>query len=273
MFRFHWCPRPVAISLSVMFFAVVLASCSARESAFEPATTSATTTTTKADQPAIVKVPDADRDKVPDSSDLCPNKAEDSRWSAGTDGCPDTVDDLVAFATSDIDTFWESVFAAEGERYVSPRRVAAYTGRERTGCGASLPGNAFYCANDNSIYYDESLIEDVFKSNGDFAPVFVIAHEWGHLVQQHLGILSNPRRQNIQNELQADCFAGFYTQDAESRKLLEAGDVEEAKMMAIAAGDPAGTRRNSGDAHGTSKQRVAAFQSGYTGGLKACLAI
>lgn len=217
-------------------------------------------------------LPDADGDGVPDSQDACPSLAETGQWTTEDDGCPDTIDDLVAFAAQELDLFWQAVFDEINEDYHSPRGVLAYDRPQETACGETVPNNAFYCQADHSIYFDKSLFDASLEAIGDFAPVFILAHEWGHLVQGELGFLTMRERIGIRNELQADCLAGLFTQHAEERNLLDPGDTEEALEIAFESGDPSGAP-SSAASHGTSEQRQAAFAIGYTKSLNECLAI
>ena len=216
---------------------------------------------------------DSDNDGVPDAVDRCPGQKEDARWSQGTDGCPDGIDDLTALAATDINGFWQQEFSDQGVNYRSVQGFQGYTGVVQTGCGPSAPNNAFYCPADNSVYYDRSFLETQLQETGDYGPVFILAHEWGHSVQANLGILQDPRRFTIQNELQADCLAGVYTRSAQDRQLLEAGDLEEAIASLLNAGDPQGTPWYDPQAHGTSQQRIDAFQRGIGGGTQVCMGI
>lgn len=265
---------PGGVLVLLLLAAFALSACSPRvPESTGGETPSESTGEPKAETASVKTEPDADDDGVPDTDDLCPTELENAKWSNGDDGCVDTIDDLMNFAVGDVNQFWSAVFEEQGERYVEPESVTAYSRTIRTGCGASVPDNAFYCGVDNSIYYDADFLESLLDEFGDFSPVFVVAHEWGHLVQAQLGILDQRRRADIQNELQADCFAGAYTQSAESRGLLEEGDVDEGVATALQAGDPRGTAWYEPGAHGTAQQRMQAFQSGYSEGLEACMAI
>jgi uncharacterized protein len=85
---------------------------------------------------------------------------------------------------------------------------------------------------------------------GDFAAVTVLAHEYGHAIQLQLGLF-HTNQHPVQDELQADCFAGVYAQDAMKRNLLDASDIPEATAQSYASGDP-NFRWNS---HGTPAAR------------------
>jgi len=192
----------------------------------------------------------------------------------------------VAAAYSALVDMWSKAFTQIGERFAAPR-IARYTGGARTACGVIGPNNAQYCANANTIYYDEVFVAGMGKvaasslgTDGDMASVGIIAHEMGHAVAMQLGYRS---RDSYTNESTADCLAGAFTQQSDRDGYLEKGDVEEAFYGMSLAGDP--TPEPTGDArydamiqarlarqsHGTKDQRMANFRTGLEGGAKACL--
>jgi hypothetical protein len=120
------------------------------------------------------------------------------------------------------------------------------------------------------VYYDTNFLDGFLSSIGDMAPAFVIAHELGHHVSNLRGFV-RPVHSQKQVELQADCFAGAWTADVDSRGLLETGDLEEAVRILVVGGDSANTWFLP-NAHGTSAQRVAAATMGYQMGSSTCTA-
>jgi hypothetical protein len=150
----------------------------------------------------------------------------------------------------------------------------------------------FYCPLDQRVYVDLAFyqqLRDRFRAPGDFAQAYVIAHEVGHHVQNQLGIMQkmDAQRQRLNQtqynalsvrlELQADCFAGVWAHHADNRRLLEAGDVDEAMTAASAIGDDTIQRRSQGRivpesfTHGSSEQRMRWFKTGMqTGRISAC---
>ena len=218
----------------------------------------------------VIAAKDRDRDGVPDRLDKCPNAKEDLRWTTVADGCPDTIVDLVELGRGDIAKFWETTFANEKLPYDGPKTFQAYDTPISTGCGKAQLQNAFYCAADHSIYYDVSFLNNELKTNGDFGPVFILAHEWGHLIQDLVGLLDHRTRYTIDIELQADCFAGLYTHDASERGLLEQKDVETAIVSLFRVGDSFDTPWFEQGAHGTPGQRIDAFLKGSQLGVDAC---
>ena len=215
---------------------------------------------------------DRDNDGIRDSRDDCDRDDEDDGlWSSDPDdGCPGTIEDLIELARADIDAFWETQFANESIVYEPPLKFEAYDEEVETECGTASLNNAFYCGVDHSIWYDMNFMEDQLDSNGDFAPVLILAHEWGHLVQSILGILGDTELLTIQTELQADCLAGVWSADADSREMLQEGDFEEGIVALFNVGDPRGTDFFDPQAHGRAGDRINAFQDGFEGGLEAC---
>jgi predicted metalloprotease len=132
---------------------------------------------------------------------------------------------------------------------------------------ADLEHLAFYCPTEETIYYSPAGLNAHRRRIGDFAPIVVMAHEWRHHLQTHLGIA--PARGNT-FELQADCLAGAHTSDAGQRGLLDPGDITEAVAMAATAGDPLGLPQDTPGAHGINDDRITAFMRGYLGGTDAC---
>lgn len=215
---------------------------------------------------------DRDNDDIRDSRDKCDREKEDGGvWGSDPkDGCPATVSDLIELARSDVDSFWEQQFEGDTIQYDPPVNFKAYTSEIDTACGRALLNNAFYCSADHSIYYDENFLKGELDTNGDFAPVLIIAHEWGHLVQSLVGILQDESLYTIQLELQADCLAGVWAADADERGLLDEGDFEEGIVALFRVRDPKGTPFYDPQAHGTAGERIDAFNNGYDFGLDAC---
>jgi hypothetical protein len=138
------------------------------------------------------------------------------------------------------------------------------------------------------VYLDLSFVRDLrerFRAPGEFAQAYVIAHEIGHHVQTLLGISEKVRSLqsqggereakalSVRQELQADCFAGVWANNANrSRQILEQGDIEKGLNAAAAIGDDRLQRQSQGyvvpDAftHGSSAQRVRWFKRGLEAG-------
>jgi uncharacterized protein len=201
--------------------------------------------------------------------------------------------ELTAVVLADTEDAWSQILPRYGVQYVAPTLVL-FSGAVESGCGmAESAMGPFYCPSDQKVYIDMSFYEDLetrFGAPGDFAEAYVIAHEVGHHVQNLLGTSqkvhdaqqraseAQANALSVRLELQADCYAGVWAQNAaKSRQLLEAGDVEEGLNAASAIGDDRLQKQAQGyvvpDAftHGTSAQRVRWFRTGLEkGSLEAC---
>jgi predicted metalloprotease len=203
---------------------------------------------------------------------------------------PDPDANLVAFlrfVVEDVQDSWEVAFVNLGGDY-EPTTLRIFRQGIRTGCGAaSSAAGPFYCPVDRFVYLDLGFfreLRDRFQAPGDFAQAYVVAHEFGHHVQNLLGIIpevnrrqrDNPSEANelsVRLELQADCFAGVWAHHADEKwRVIEPGDVEAAMQTASAIGDDRLQRRTQGyvvpDAftHGSSEQRVRWFMTGLKSG-------
>jgi predicted metalloprotease len=214
--------------------------------------------------------PDADGDGVSDSADRCPGEKENLNKIFDIDGCPDTMDDLIGEAGRHINSFWQEVFQAAGVEYIPPREIVPYTRPIQTACGRAALNNAFYCSRSHGIYLDYNFLAEQLYTDGDFAPVTILAHEWGHLVQANLGILQSNAFYSIEIELQADCLAGVWAYRAGEDQMLEEGDLDEAAVSLFKAGDDIDTPWFDPRAHGRPEQRIEAFSAGFDGGVEAC---
>jgi predicted metalloprotease len=204
------------------------------------------------------------------------------------DTTPQSGDEQAQFvedAVGDIQEFWTGEFSRNGRRYDITTLVLFSQGTQ-TGCGfASSQTGPFYCPPDNKVYIDLTFFRELdqrFGAPGDFAQAYVIAHEFGHHVQTILR-LDTERQQggneaSVRFELQADCLAGVWGRSAQQRGLLDAGDVEEGLAAAASVGDDRIQEATQGRSdpesftHGSSEQRMEAFQRGFQGGeLRSCL--
>jgi predicted metalloprotease len=189
---------------------------------------------------------------------------------------------------------WSEIFQKNGRRY-APTRMVAYTGGTQTGCGTGQAAmGPFYCPNDNTIYIDPDFFNELsrrFQAPGDFAALYVIAHEVGHHVQNLEGTLDQAHNAQARSseaqgnaiqvgvELQADCYAGVWAANARDAQgnILEPGDVEEGMRAAEAIGDDMLQKQSQGVVvpesftHGSSAQRMQALQTGLkTGNPASC---
>ncbi len=197
--------------------------------------------------------------------------------------------DFVKFVMKDVQDTFEKKFA-EAHRTYRHAKLVLFTREVDTACGQSSAAiGPFYCPGDEHAYIDLSFYRELrerFGAPGDFAQAYVLAHEIGHHLQKLFGTeqraqsLGGGRDRNdtsVRVELQADCYAGVWGHEAQTRKILEAGDLEQAITAATAIGDDrlqkqAGRQVNPETfTHGTSAQRVHWFRKGFdSGSFDAC---
>jgi predicted metalloprotease len=185
---------------------------------------------------------------------------------------------FVGFVFDDIQKSWDAHLPG-----YEHTRLTLFRHSIRSACGtASTAVGPFYCQVDHEVYIDLSFYDELrrrFGAPGDFAQAYVIAHEVGHHVQNLRHLLGHGSADSVHVELQADCLAGAWGKDANSRKLLDVGDIDEALNAAAQIGDDTLQKKAQGYVqpekftHGTSAQRKAAFQRGYDGGADACFAM
>jgi hypothetical protein len=185
-------------------------------------------------------------------------------------------------ALASLNTTWEASFTRAGLPFEQPF-LDLYRGGQVTteGCGsATSAAGPFYCPADKGIYIDTGFYDQLAQmagTGGDFARLYVIAHEYGHHIQNITGLAGQVRREQQRNpaaanrlqvamELQADCYAGMWA--GKNRDRIEPGDLEEGLQAASAIGDDT-LMRNAGQSinpesftHGTSRQRMAALRLG-----------
>lgn len=202
---------------------------------------------------------------------------------------PDPEEDLVDFVNFvvvDVQDSWRRAFA-QADREYQTTRLVLFEDTTTTACGnASSATGPFYCPPDAMVYLDLGFFRELtrrFGAPGDFAQAYVIAHEFGHHVQNVLGINEDVSRQqqadpgsanelSIRLELQADCLAGVWAHSAYEEDQLSPGDLEEGLAAAAAVGDDRIQAQSGGGVnpeswtHGSSEQRVEWFRRGFESG-------
>ena len=193
--------------------------------------------------------------------------------------------DLLTFleaVVGDIQQFWARTLPN-----YQRTTLRVFEGGVNTGCGpATEEVGPFYCPVDGRVYLDTDFfveLERRFQAPGDFAQAYVVAHEFGHHVQNITGVSgqvqqaqgANPEIANelsVALELQADCLAGVWAHSTYERGLLEEGDLQEGLRAAAAVGDDTVQSRTTGQinpetwTHGSAEQRQEWFTRGFESG-------
>lgn len=193
-----------------------------------------------------------------------------------------------------VDAVWKQLM----QGYTRPH-VRLFSGSVDTGCGpATTAVGPFYCPVDQTAYFDtdffQELVDKFGSSGGPFAQEYVVAHEYGHHVQQLQGILGRAQQgakgaggNGVRTELQADCYAGIWAHYASTVKQESTGvpylqplsdqDIQDALSAAASVGDDRIQKEATGRVnpeswtHGSSEQRQHWFTVGYqTGDPKKC---
>ncbi len=185
-----------------------------------------------------------------------------------------------------VQQFWDGVFQRSAKQYPYVDTVF-FTDQVQTQCGtASSQVGPFYCPADQQVYIDLGFFDELQSrfgaGGGPFAQAYVIAHEYGHHVQNQQGVLESirgdrqgPESKAVRSELQADCYAGVWAANAVSTALIEEltqADINEGLDAASAIGDDRIQERTQGQVnpetwtHGSSEQRRRWFSRGYENG-------
>ena len=195
-----------------------------------------------------------------------------------------------------LDNYWSKELPRRGKRY-TPATMVVFDGSVNTGCGAATSAvGPFYCPPDRKLYLDigffQVLETELGAKGGDFAEAYVVAHEYGHHIQNLYGYLDRiktrqgPTSDAVRSELQADCLAGVWAYHAEKTPTkngqplisdITDEDISEGIDAAEAVGDDRIQTKTQGQAnpetftHGTADQRKRWFSTGMQyGDLTKC---
>jgi uncharacterized protein len=191
---------------------------------------------------------------------------------------------IVGFVNS-IQDYWTDAFAQDGSQY-QPAETVLFDGGVNTACGAASSAvGPFYCPLDQQVYLDLGFYNELQQrfgaQGGPLAEGYVVAHEYGHHIENLLGVLEGGSQDvgaegtAVRIELMADCLAGVWARNAESTgflRQLTKSDIAQALDAAAAVGDDRIQERVQGQVtpetwtHGSSEQRQTWFLNGYEGG-------
>ena len=203
----------------------------------------------------------------------------------------------VVAVVNSVQNYWTGFFAANNQKYPQAQTVI-FSGATRTGCGTATSAvGPFYCPADRTVYLDLGFWQELKTKfgarGGPFAQAYVLAHEYGHHVQNLTGALRNSQSSQqgansgaVRVELQADCYAGLWahyattTKDAYGRVLIKdltKQDISDGLDAAAAVGDDRiqaqYQQRVTPETwtHGSAAQRQKWFLTGYqTGDFQSC---
>ncbi|MDQ2966802.1 MAG: neutral zinc metallopeptidase [Actinomycetota bacterium] len=195
---------------------------------------------------------------------------------------------IVAVVNS-VQEFWDGVFQRSNRQYQFADTVF-FNGQVNTECGtADSQVGPFYCPRDKLVYIDLGFFDELQSRFGvgsaTFVQAYVIAHEYGHHVQDQLGVLDKtagdrqgPESLSVRSELQADCYAGVWAAHAVETRTVEEltqADINHGLDAAAAIGDDRIQQSTQGQVnpetwtHGSSEQRRRWFSKGYEQGRPA----
>ncbi len=195
----------------------------------------------------------------------------------------------VVGVVNSVQKFWDGVFQRSNKQYAYVDTVF-FTDQTQTGCGvATSQVGPFYCPADKLVYIDLGFFDELKSRFGvnvtPFVEAYVVAHEYGHHVQDLLGVLDQirgdtqgPESKSVRSELQADCYAGVWAAHAVDTGLIEQltqADINSGLDAAAAIGDDRIQEETQGQVnpetwtHGSSEQRRRWFSRGYETGKPA----
>jgi predicted metalloprotease len=197
----------------------------------------------------------------------------------GTNGSE--VNDVIGNAIADLEAFWTDAYP---EAYGAPYEplsgglyaIDSSTDPQQVPCASGpdineLLNNAFYCPPADAVVWDqETFMPDLAERYGNFTVAVVIAHEWGHAIQERAQFSGA----SVTTELQADCFAGAWVQhvdDGDSERFsVTTDDLDQALAGVLSLRDAPGGVADDPSAHGSGFDRVGAFQDGFESGVTRC---
>lgn len=215
-----------------------------------------------------------------------------NQCKTGADANRDATCRIIGTVNS-VQAYWNEALPAEQNRQYRAAKAVIYSGQTQSACGtASNATGPFYCPSDERVYIDASFFDELTSrfgaDDGALAQEYVVAHEYGHHIENILGFLgqaqdgrSGPQSNGVRIELMADCFAGVWARNASQTKdatgtpflkPLTEDDIRSALSAAAAVGDDhiqesmQGSVNPDSWTHGSSASRQKWFVAGYQSG-------
>ncbi len=200
--------------------------------------------------------------------------------------CNTDLEQIVCGVTNDVQAYWSDALPKYFGVNYQMTKTRLFDAPRSTGCGQASPETGpFYCPADYLVYIDLGFMQQIENQfvggTSDLAEQYILAHEYGHHIQNLLGTnaqvqqasQNDPGRANqysIALELQADCYAGVWVGDANSRGLLDSpNEIQEAIKAAEGVGDDRIQQKTQGRidpeswTHGSAEQRRTWFLKGF----------
>jgi predicted metalloprotease len=193
---------------------------------------------------------------------------------------------IVGFVNS-IQAYWTDAYAEDGATY-KPAQTVIFADAVGTGCGSATSAvGPFYCPPDQAVYLDLGFFDELQSrfgaQGGNLAEAYVVAHEYGHHIQNLEGILTGgggggdtgAQSRSVRMELMADCFAGVWVSHAAETTILKPptnDEIADALSAAAAVGDDRIQEKTQGQVdpegwtHGSAEQRQHWFTVGRESG-------
>jgi predicted metalloprotease len=245
-------------------------------------------------------LPGSGTDTGADQGQVAPGGSQDpnafSQCKTGADANRDDTCRIIGTVNS-VNAYWAGELPRYGRSY-TPAKTIIYNGTTQSACGtASNQVGPFYCPLDKQVYIDASFFKILSSrfgaDSGALAQEYVVAHEYGHHIQDLLGLLDKAQQDpkgaqsgSVRTELMADCLAGVWahhastTKDASGNSLLKPltqSDINSALSAASAVGDDRIQQSVQGRVtpetwtHGSAAARQKWFTTGYqSGDLNQC---